>query len=80
VRSCRCDAPPMPKDETELRGQVFVIEATTFMLVAEGIDVEKIAAEHGGELVGHFPDAEILEAKVHAIRRATAEELAELGS
>ena len=69
----------MPKDETELRGQVFVIEGSTFMLVPEGIDVEKIAAEHGGDLVGHFPDAEILDSKVHAIRRATPEELAELG-
>jgi hypothetical protein len=69
----------MPKDETELQGQVFVIEGSTFMLVPEGIDVEKIAAEHGGDLVGHFPDAEILDSKVHAIRRATPEELAELG-
>ena len=48
------------------------------MLVPEGIDVEKIAAEHGGDLVGHFPDAEIVDAKVHAMRPATAEELAEL--
>ena len=48
------------------------------MLVPEGIDVEKIAAGHGGDLVGHFPDAEILDAKVHAMRPSTAEELAEL--
>jgi hypothetical protein len=57
-----------------------VIEASTFMLVPEGIDVEKIAAEHGGDLVGHFPDAEMLDTKVHAIRPATPEELAELGA
>jgi hypothetical protein len=49
------------------------------MLVPEEIDVEKIAAEHDGDLVGHFPGAEILDSKVHAIRRATPEELAELG-
>jgi hypothetical protein len=61
------------------RGRVYAIEGTTFMLVPEGIDVEKIAAEHGGDLVGHFPDAEILDSKVHAIRPATAEELAQLG-
>lgn len=60
----------MPKGETELQGQVFVIEGSTFMLVPEEIDVEKIAAEHDGDLVGHFPDAEILDSKVHAIRRA----------
>jgi hypothetical protein len=68
----------MPKGESELRGQVFVIEGSTFMLVPEGIDVEKIAAEHDGDLVGHFPDAEILDSRVHAIRRATPAELAEL--
>jgi hypothetical protein len=69
----------MPKSENEMPGQVFVIEASTFMLVPGGIDVEKIAAEHGGDLVGHFPDAEILDTKVHAIRPATPEELADLG-
>ena len=69
----------MPRDQTELRGQVYVIEASTYMLVPDGIDVEKIAAEHDGDLVGHFPDAEILDAKVHAIRRATPGEVAELG-
>jgi hypothetical protein len=70
----------MPKGENGVQGQVFVIEASTFMLVPEGIDVEKIAAEHGGDLVGHFPDAEMLDTKVHAIRPATPEELAELGA
>jgi len=69
----------MPNAENQTRGQVFVIESSTFMLVREGIDVEKLAAEHGGDLVGHFPDAEMLNTKVHAIRPATTEELAELG-
>ncbi len=68
----------MPKGETEMRGQVFVIEGSTFMLVPEGTDVEKVAAEHDDDLVGHFPDAEILDSRVHVIRRATPEELAEL--
>ncbi len=69
----------MPKAEDEVQGQVLVIEASTFVLVPGGTDVEKIAAEHGGDLVGHFPDAEMLDTKVHAIRPATPEELAELG-
>jgi hypothetical protein len=69
----------MSNTESGLRGRVFAIEGTTFMLVPEGIDVERIAAEHGGDLVGHFPDAEILDSKVHTIRPATAKELAELG-
>ena len=50
-----------------MQGRVFVIEASTFVLVPGGRDVEKIAAEHGGDLVGHFPDAEMLDTKVHAI-------------
>ena len=70
----------MSNVEPRLRGCVYAIEATTFMLVPEGVDVEKIAAEHDGVLVGHFPDAEILDSKVHAIRPATAEEIAELGN
>ncbi len=69
----------MSNVELGIRGSVYAIEGTTFMLVPEEIDVEKIAAEHGGALVGHLPDAEILDAKVHAIRPATAEELAKLG-
>ena len=75
----RWDARTMTNSETEMPGQVFVIEGSTFMLVPKEIDVEKIAAEHDGDLVGHFPDAEILDSKVHAIRRATPEELRSLG-
>jgi hypothetical protein len=59
-------------------GKVFVIESSTFMLVPEETDLDAIAAEHGGDLVGHFPDGEVLGAVVHSIRPATSEELAEL--
>jgi hypothetical protein len=68
----------MTEGEAQMSGKVFVIESSVFMLVPEGVDVEKIAAEHDGDLVGHFPDAEIVDSKVHAIRRATPEELADL--
>ena len=70
----------MSNAQPGLRGSVYAIEATTFMLVPKEVDVEKIAAEHDGDLVGHFPDAEILNSKVHAIRPATADEIAELGN
>jgi len=59
-------------------GKVFVIESSTFVLVPEDTDLHAIAAEHGGDLVGHFPDGEVLGAVVHAIRPATPEELTEL--
>ena len=60
-------------------GQVYVIESSTFLRLPDGIDVERIAAEHGGDLVGHFPDnGEVLDAKVHTIRLATPEELAQI--
>ena len=60
-------------------GRVYVLESSTFMRLPEGTDVDAIAAKHGGDLVGHFPDGEIVDAKIHAIRPATPEELAELG-
>lgn len=70
----------MSNVERRLHGSVYAIEATTFMLVPEGVDVEKIATEHDGDLVGHFPDAEIIDSRVHAIRPATAEEITALGN
>lgn len=59
-------------------GQVYVLESSTFMRFRAGTDLEAIAAECGGDLVGNLPDGEIVDAKVHAIRPATAAELAEL--
>lgn len=41
--------------------------------------IEKIAAEHGGNLIGHLPDdMEVVDTIVHSIRPATSEELAEV--
>jgi hypothetical protein len=60
-------------------GRVYVLESSTFMRLPEETDLDAIAAEHGGDLVGHFPDGEIVASKIHAIRPATLEELAELG-
>jgi hypothetical protein len=61
-----------------MRGKVFVIESSTFIVVPEETDLERIAADHGGDVVGHFPDGEVVGTIVHAIRPATPEELAEL--
>jgi hypothetical protein len=58
--------------------KVFVIEASTFVRLPDGTDLERIAAEHGGDLVGHFPDCEVVSTSVHDIRPATPEELAGL--
>jgi hypothetical protein len=59
-------------------GRVYVLESSTFMRLPEGTDLDAIAAEHGGDVVGHLPDGEIVDAKIHAVRPATPEELAEL--
>jgi hypothetical protein len=61
-----------------MTGPVYVLESSTFMRLPEGTDLDAIAAEHGGELIGHFPDGDVVDVKVHAIRAATPEELAEI--
>ncbi len=61
-----------------MAGPIYVVTGSTFMQLPEGTNLDKVAAEHGGDLIGHFPDAEVVDIKILEIRPATDEEIANL--
>jgi hypothetical protein len=58
--------------------RLYVLKARMLARLPEDL-VEKIEAEHGGDLIGHLPDdMEVVDTIVDSIRPATSEEVAEV--